>query len=206
MLLCLVGLAFGPSTAANSTIDPEVIEIILRTRETQGTYAVYMWNEVTPKDKTPFAEWSAEFHSGNLHRVENPNIRMIADCKAMTGTFLEIQTQKRIEGAQVARMACGINSNPKILSARKIGFEKSDFGDVTEIEIIDTSERRTYKVTFDGILVGSTIGEVAKGGHVWVVNRAFYVSRIITESDIFSENSLNRSFVSQKFRVPSGGK
>lgn len=204
--MCLAVLVLCIPIAAKSEVESGVAEMIKRTRQMQGTYSVYMWNEVTPKGKVPFAEWSAEFHSGNLHRVENPNIRIIADCKAMSGTFIDLQTQKRIEGPQVAKMACGINANPKILSARKIGAKRTAFGKVTVIELTDASERRTYDVTGDGILLGSTIGELGKGGHVWVVNKATHMSRDIPASDIFSIESLEHSFVAQQFRQPQNGK
>lgn len=206
LFMCLAGLVLCTPNAAKSEVESVVAEIIGRTRQMQGTYSVYMWNEVTPMDKAPFAEWSAEFHSGNLHRVENPNIRIIANCKTMSGTFIELQTQKRIEGPQVAKMACGINANPKIRSARKIGAKRTAFGKVTVIELTDASERRTYDVTDDGILLGSTIGELGRGGHVWVVNKAIHVSRDIPASDIFSVESLEHSFVAQQFRQPHGGK
>lgn len=199
-IACAAYLTSCNPTGAKSAIDPDVAALISRTRETQDTYAVYMWNDVTPKGKVPFAEWSAEFHSGNLHRVENPTIRMVADCKAKTGVFTNIETGERFSGPSVARMACGIQANAEILSARKLGIKNTAFGEAIVIEIVDESERRTYDILEGGILLGQTISEKGDGGHRWVFNQATHVSRKLPDGDIFLEESLGRSVVSGEFR------
>ncbi len=200
--VCAVALTTCSATEAQPSIDPEVVTLISRTRETQDTYSVYAWNEVTPKGKAPFAEWSAEFHSGHLHRVENPKIRMIADCKAKTGIFTNVATGERFSDPSVAKMACGIQANAEILSARKLEPKETAFGEATVIEIVDAVERRTYDLSDDGILLGQTIAEKGKGGHRWVINYATHVSRKLPEDDIFSERSLDRSVVATQFRQP----
>lgn len=199
---CFAVLASCGPIGAKPTVEPEVAKIIASTRENAGIYAIYMWNEVTPKGKKPFAEWSAEFHSGHLHRVENPNIRIIADCKALTGTYLNVESGERFDDPSVAKAACGINANPEISSARKLQKKETPFGDAVEIEIIDKSERRTYEVSEDGILLGSTIGDKGEGGYVWVINKATHLSRTLPEGDNFSAQSLSRSVVAARFRQP----
>jgi hypothetical protein len=110
---------------AKTTIDTEVAGIIALTRETQSTYAAYFWNKITREGEEPIGEWSAEFHSGHMHRVETPRERIIADCKTMTGTYLSVETGERIRGTKVANAACGINTNQLIISGRKLGNKKN---------------------------------------------------------------------------------
>jgi hypothetical protein len=165
-----------------------------------------MWNEVTPKDEKPFEEWSAEFHSGDLHRVEIPKIRIVADCAAMNGTQLNVETGERFTDSSVAKTACGINANPEIVSARKLGKETTAFGKAVAIEIVDARERREYYVSEDGILLRTVISDTGNGGHRWVVSQATHVSGTLPEGDIFSEQSLDRSIVAAEFREPPSSK
>jgi hypothetical protein len=199
-----VSLAFVPA-CAKSTIDPEAAKIISLTRETKGTYALYVWNKVTPKDAEPFEEWSAEFHSGDLHRVELPRIRIVADCAAMIGTKLDVETGERFTDTSVAKAACGINANPEMLSARKLGVKSTPFGKATTVQIVDSRERREYDVSEDGVLLRTIILDNDKGRHRWVVAEATHVSRTLPEGDIFSDQSLDRSVVAAEFREQPAG-
>lgn len=194
----------GPA-CAKPTIDPEAAKVISLTRETQATYSLYVWNKVTPVDEMAFDEWSAEFHSGDLHRVEIPKVRIVADCEAMIGTQLNVETGERFSDPSVAKAACGINANPEIVSARKLGIKSTSFGKATGIEIIDSRERREYDVSDDGILLRTVISNKGKGGHRWVVAQATHVSRTLPEGDIFSEQSLDRSVVAAEFREQPTG-
>ena len=203
MLSSLAGLAsFSVGGGAKPNAEPDVAKVIALTREMQGTYAVYFWNKITPKNYTPIEEWSAEFHSGNLHRVETPKVRVIANCKAKTGTYLKLETGERLSGSDVAKSACGINANPRILSKRVLAIKKTSFGKAVAIEIIDASERRTYDVSDDGILLGATISDKGKDGYSLFTNNATYLARKLPEGDYFSEKSLERSMVAARFRQP----
>ena len=88
----------------------KVGEIIARSKLTREMYAVYFWNRIERPGQQPEEEWSAEFNSGDLHRVETPRDRIVADCAASTGTYLSLSTGKVITGPQVAGVACGIRA------------------------------------------------------------------------------------------------
>jgi cysteine synthase len=199
MAIYAAALLATASLMAKSAIDPEVATLISQTRETRSIYAVYMWQKITPKGEETIESWSAEFHSGNLHRVEIPEVRIVADCEAMTGTQYIVETGERLSGIEIAKAACGIQANSKIVSARKLGTRKTSFGKATIIEIIDPSERRTYDISDEGILLGQTISDKGKGGHLWVSNKAMEVLRELPDDDIFSEKSLERSVVHTYF-------
>ena len=203
MLGCLAGLAsFSVDGDAKPDAEPDVAKIIALTREMQGTYAVYFWNKITPKNHKPFEEWSAEFHSGYLHRVETPKVRVIANCKAKTGTYFILETGEYFSGSEVAKSACGINANPQILSARILGNKTTPFGKAIAIEIIDPSERRTYDISPQGILLGATIAEIGESGHMLLINKATHLSWVVPTGDNFSKRSLSRSVVAEHFRQP----
>jgi hypothetical protein len=92
-----------------------VTPIVSRTHTTRATYAVYYWNRITPARGEASEEWSAEFNRGNWHRVETPRDRMIADCAAMKGIDLSLETGQIVSGPAVARPPAG--STPTARSA-----------------------------------------------------------------------------------------
>jgi hypothetical protein len=202
IVLFVVLLGTCAEILAQPIIGKEVVNIIALTRETQSTYAAYFWNAITREGEEPVGEWSAEFHSGNLHRVETPRDRIIADCKAMTGTYLVIETGELIEGPEVAKAACGINANQKIISKRKLANVRTQFGEASRIEINDSEFRRTYDVSKESVLLAGTMSDAGKDGKLRMINKATHVSRLLPKGDIFSVVSLYRSVVAEKFKRP----
>jgi hypothetical protein len=196
-------LASNIPIAAKPLVDAEVASVIALTRETQSIYSAYFWNKITPDGIAPIEEWSAEFHSGHQHRVETPRDRIIADCKAMTGVHLNVETGEIIEGAKVAKVACGINANPKILSTRKYTNMMTRYGEAFRIEINDSEFRRTYDVSKEGILMAATIRDAGVGGKMRLINKATYISRKLPKGDIFSVDSLYGSVVAERFKKPT---
>lgn len=117
---------------------------------------------------------------------------MVADCEAMTGTYVEISTGKMITGARVARAACGINANMPILAARIGRKQQSRFGPVVRVAVVDSDNVRTYDVAENGALLAATISD-RKGNRLltnWAVS---YLPDV--EGDVFSDASLARSVV-----------
>jgi hypothetical protein len=82
--------------------------------------------------------------------------------------------------------------------------KKTSFGEVKMIEINDSESRRTYDVSKDGILLAATISDKGKDGKVRLINKATRVSRQIPSGDIFTDKSLGRSVVAEKYRKPFG--
>ena len=79
LFLCLAGTACTPADQGERA---KVEAIIARSKLTRATYAVYAWNKMQHPEQPAVEEWSAEFNSGSLHRVETPRDRVIADCAA----------------------------------------------------------------------------------------------------------------------------
>jgi hypothetical protein len=53
-----------------------VAAVVDRTKSTRATYAIYTWIRISRLGQPPHEEWSAEFNSGALHRVETPRDRV----------------------------------------------------------------------------------------------------------------------------------
>lgn len=182
--------AWAPDSADEKTA--AATKLIALTRETRTTYSLVTWNRIHRPDAAIVEDWAAEFHDGIHHRVETPRNRMVADCEAMTGTYVEIPTGKIVTGAQVARAACGINANKPILAARLGGKRQSRFGAVVRVAVVDSDNVRTYDVAENGALLAATMSD-RKGNRLlttWAVSYSPHVP-----ADIFSEASLARSVV-----------
>jgi hypothetical protein len=178
-------------------------KLIALTRETRTTYSMVVWNRIQRPGAAIVEEWSAEFHDGIRHRVETPRDRMVADCVAMTGTYVEIPTGKIITGARVARAAWGINANMPILAARIGGKHQNRFGGVVRVAVVDSDNVRTYDVAENGALLAATISD--RKGNRLLTNWAVSYSPDVP-ADIFSEASLARSVVPDELkRAPMPG-
>lgn len=193
-LFAAAGVAAG---APEPSVSEEAQTLIDLTRETQATYTLVTWNRITHPDGRVTDEWSAEFHDGVHHRVESPRDRMIADCAAMTGTYVRMGSAKMIEGASVARAACGVQANSVILSARIAGKRETRFGPATHLIVVDADYIRTYDVAANGALLGATIS--GRNGSRRLVNRAVSFTADVPP-DIFSVESLGKSAVPERLR------
>jgi hypothetical protein len=202
-LVMLAGLISGASRPDDQsyTKTDDALKLVQLTKTTSVTYAAYGWNVITLPGSEPVEEWSAEFHSGSLHRVETPRDRVIADCKEMTGTYLSLTTGNVTSGPGVAKSACGINTAKEILSAVSIGKVKGRFGYANRIRITDKNNIRTYDISDDGIIVGCvyTLNDKSKKAVIKLEVRQ--IDRNINDSSIFSIASLSSSAVPEKFRV-----
>jgi hypothetical protein len=101
-------------------------------------------------------------------------------------------------GLEVAKAACGVQANSKILSASYDGRGDGRFGLADRITVRDPENLRTYEVAANGAIVGATIR--SEDGRVslkmWTValeNEA--------PNDIFTEESLTESAVPEKYRL-----
>jgi hypothetical protein len=167
-----VGCSF-PSEAQDPQ-DKRVSAALALSRETKATYSLYSINRITQDDKT-IEEWAAEFHSENMHRVETPRDRIIADCRAGTGTALNLATGQRSSGPQYAKAACGVNANIPILS--------------------DKYQIREYSILANGVLAEAKITERGPPKKLRLTNCPILVTKKLPEHDIFSIESLGKSVV-----------
>lgn len=192
--------AFAQATAAPAAGDEaaRALAVLERTKTTRATYALYLWAWMEDADGGLRDEWAAEFHSGARHRVETPDVRIVADCDAQTGTALVVASGERITGRQVSQVACGINTVQPILEAAALGSLASRFGAVDRLRIVDADAERFYAVDRDGILVGAEIYRLR--GRGCLQNEPLAVERTLPDGDLFSEESLERSFVAERYR------
>ena len=202
-----IGAGQAPARAAK-TIEAAVgvvAPIVNRTRTTRATYAVYYWNHLTPARGEASEEWSAEFNRGNWHRVETPRDRMIADCVAMKGIDLSLETGQIISGPAVAKNACGINASRPIRSSEYLGRQQGRLGDFDRVRLTDAGDVRTYDVSSDGVILGATYASVDKPEALTLTMASTGLDHALPDADMFSPESLGRSMVPEKFKVAPKG-
>jgi hypothetical protein len=198
LFLCAAAAASAPPPAADTSA--RAAEVLARTRTTTKTYALYLWNRVTPPGTAPREEWSAEFHSGNLHRVETPKVRLVADCKAGTGFAFDLTTGETVEGEAVAKTGCGVDANTPLLSAEWKGKVATRFGPAERVRLVDSENIRRYDISPEGILLSSVYTRNGPGEPVLIVSQAVALEAALPAEAIFDRASLSRSVVPDRFK------
>jgi hypothetical protein len=200
--LLLAGFAAGSACAQESGQDPRARSVYENSRDTRATYANYGWNWVRSTDPASSQSgWSAEFHKGGLHRVETPDMRVVADCETGIGTGFFVHESRTETGPQFALAACGINANPDIVELQWIDRVESRFGPLDRIRLVDDSFDRTYAVNEAGVLVATEMFSNQPDSGECVQNEAIAIEDELPEEDIFSPQSLKRSVVPEKYRT-----
>src|SRR6185295_8788282 len=184
--------------AISAAFDQRADQAITRSRTTTATYALYIWYRVTKPDQNPTEEWSAEFHKGTLHRVETAHVRVVADCAAVMGTYLDVDSGETTTNAQAARVACGVSAAKPIRSTEWLGRSKSRFGPVDHIRVTDDESIRAYDVADNGALVGGSIAD--PDGTVRLKLLQVEMLATLPGEDIFSKESLQRSVVPEQYK------
>lgn len=197
-LLFVAAVAGGGEGAAAGEVSPEAESVLRSTKTTTATYSLYIWNRITKPQEVPVEEGAVEFHAGDLHRVETPRDRLIADCRKMTGTYLSVETGKLIEGPQVAHATCGINTNSEILSAEVEGEVRTRLGKAKRIRITDAQNIRVYDVSEDGVLLRSTYQENRPNGAVLIVAEGVRLDKSVPDPAMFDRASLERSYFPER--------
>lgn len=195
----LAGAACG--NAAQEALSPKALEVLERTKTTNATYALYLRNTLTGEAPRPGEEWSAEFHSGTLHRVETPRDRVVADCAAGTGHALSLVSGEMVEGYAVARAACGISTNATIIEAQWKGKVQTPFGEADRVRIVDEDNVREYDVSGEGILLRSTYAANVPGEPLILLVQPVAVLSKLPDADMFDRESLARSYVAETYRA-----
>lgn len=197
----LFGLPGPTSAVVDQSATARVEAVIARSASTRSTYAAYYWNRIQHPGQQVVEEWSAEFNSDNLHRVETPRDRVVADCAAGTGTYLSLVTGEVITGPQVASTACGINRNRRFLAMESLGRVRTRFGDADRVRLTDADDVRTYDVSDDGIILGTVYQANAPGRRIELVVRTVELSRSLPAAGMFDQPSLKVSFVPERFKL-----
>ena len=197
-------LIVASAQAQTTTEQERVLEVLERTKVTRSTYALYVWTRITEPGQEPREEWGAEFHFGDLHRVETPDNRVVANCSAGTGTARSLDSGETFDGPGLARVACGINTNRVFQSAEYRGVVQTRFGPADRVRLIDDELVREYDVSRDGVLLRTVFALNQPGEPAILVSDAVEVARELPNQDMFDRESLAQSYVPESFqRAPT---
>ncbi|MDQ4086841.1 MAG: hypothetical protein M3177_02320 [Pseudomonadota bacterium] len=191
----------GAAQAPPPVQQNQVLEVLERTKLTRTSYSLFVWIRTTPLHGAPDG-WAAEFHSGDLHRVETPTTRVVADCRANTGIAVALDTGETVEGPSVASVACGINTNRIFSAAEYRGTVQTRFGPADRVRLVDDEMIREYDVSADGVLLATRFF-ANRGGEPEILNaETVALLREPPEPGMFDRESLARSYVPEEYRQP----
>ncbi|MBO9708638.1 MAG: hypothetical protein J7521_10525 [Caulobacter sp.] len=200
--LALCAVACSKPQSQGVPLTGQVKAVVDRSKSTTATYAMYSWNDII-RDGAPAQEWGAEFHSGDFHRVETQHDRLVADCVANTGVARNVDTGQVYRGPQIARAACGINTNKPFLEAQSLGAVQTPFGPADRVRLVDPDNVRTYDISPQGVILASTFeGKGSAKARAWSLKaRAVAVLDALPDPEMFDEASLEKSYVPDRFKV-----
>ena len=180
--------------------NPAAETAIKRTRSTNATYAAYLWGTAVGEDGKAEENWLAEFHTGDWHRMEGPNVRVIANCRTHVGYFHDIATGVTSDAPNAYRGSCGIYDAPDVTNVELlpeivIGGERLD-----QIRITDTKFVRQYAIDQRGVIVGSDWVAESGANAPCIKTRAVAVLSALPDADIFSRESIGKSVVPTRYQ------
>ncbi len=190
----------SPPTA-QTALTGKVKEVVDRSKATRATYSIYVHNWLKAQDGTELDEWSGEFNDGVRHRIENPHLHAIADCRAITGVAVIPELNLRKTGPQVAQESCGIATNVAYTGATYLGVVLTPCGDADRIKLVEKDNVRTYDVTKEGIVVGETWRRNGGDQALTLKQTVVAVVPTVPSHDMFDEASLQTTFTPDQFRI-----
>jgi hypothetical protein len=192
-LLLASMLAAGPG-------DPNALAILSRSRDTQATYALYVWNRIHRMGEPVNEEWAAEFHRGYQHRVETPKYRIIADCATNLGYVYDVDKGSLQESSDAGAVACGVSIANEIVSVEARGSTPSAYGQLDVIRVVDSKDERFYAVDARGILVRTSVFPASGSSGYCVQAEPIAVSDQLPAGEWFTPESLKHSAVPTNYR------
>lgn len=203
LLLLLLCALSGPASAKKrpAKVDPKAQEVFDRTKKVQATYAIYNWSWRRGYDGRISLHWSAEFHQGSKHRIENPDLRAVADCSTGEAAVLEPGGELIGNHAWMGDAICGIRSDKLVRRMEWVGRKDSRFGPLDTIRLIGFQEERIYTVDSTGILVATETFPTVSGLKSCVQTEPLAIEAELPAADIFSVASLIQSAVPEKYRT-----
>ncbi len=203
--LC-AGVVASCSPAQLTANGRKAVDVVARTKTARLTYAIYSWNLIAPPDAPPGAaprgDWSAEFNSGPRHRVEVSTDRAVADCDAMTGAALHLETGAVTSGAQVAHTACGIDDNATFESQEWLGLVDTPFGKADRVRLTDAHLVRLYDIDPRGVILREVLTRRDAHQTRAVLTVAVAYEPVLPPGLSFDEASLHTSFTPDRYKQP----
>jgi len=204
----LAALALGAALlvgAAPQADDDSGWSIIQRTKQTKATYSSYQWAVMRGDEGETLDSWTAEFHSGDWHRMEIPQGRIVANCKTHEGWFYDVDTGRTEPSDEIWLTACGIDTSEPIIATDRLAPIAGKDGPLDLVRIKTAVWIRYYAVDRNGVIV--RMNRVAANGSPapCVQNRAIAILNSVPSPDMFSRASLTMSFVPERYRQPPTG-
>lgn len=193
---CLAALI--TSLTFTGALAAEFEDVVARTKTTQATYALYNWYRLT-KGSEVSEEWAAEFNFGDMHRVETPRDRIVANCKFGIGTWYSLVTGETVTSTDIAKTACGISTRAAFTSTAWKGAFSSPFGKVDRIQVTDAQVVRNYDVTLDGVIVVTKFQNL--DGTPALDTLGATIIHELPAGRMFEPSSLQQSFVPERYKI-----
>ena len=196
-MLFAFALALSVPQAAPKQAEAVLVQqLIERTQTTQAPYALVSSNEIRRDDAT-IHEFAAEFNQGDLHRVETPRDRIVANCRTGWNAHLNVATGAITHDDSASGMACGVYTGDGVVSAEITGTKNSQFGLLQQLKIKTVGGlTRMYDIAANGAIVSEEIVDPA--GRPRLVMTAISLSNRLPSTDLFSEASLAKSAVADE--------
>ena len=191
LIACLPGCANATDGGAEA--------IANLTRTTISTYAAYEWGGAVNENGSTEEHWTAEFHSGDWHRMEGPNMRVVANCRTHVGFFYDVTKNESTDAPNAYRGACGIYASPDGTSAIRLPSVESASGRLDRIQITDQKFVRDYAVTSSGVIMASDWNPKSGLQFPCIRSRTVAVVDKLPEGVIFSRQSLALQVTPQKY-------
>lgn len=196
-LCCLALLSVLPLASpawSQELIPPEVQTVIDRSKSTHSSYSVVVTAEVNRSGERVI-ETHAEYQQGSMHRVEVPQMRIIADCDGGRSFRYHVATGIMEDSLDQREAACGIDrSVDEAVSGRLLEPVSGSYGRADVIELVGRDFIRRYAVTHDGIIVATAY--VSRRADVGFSLRTIdvTVSRERQNPAMFDPSTLSRAF------------
>jgi hypothetical protein len=182
-------------------VDPRVQAVIDRSKAARQTYALYVWGRTTHPGAPPVEQWSAELNQGAFHRVETPQVRVVANCETGAGVVFMIATATREASPDTGKTACGISTRAALLDGAWLGEVDTPFGKADRIQLTDAELVRTYDVTKAGVIVRTEFHARGPGEPEVVSSHAVAVLPEIPAGAVFDDALLEQSFVPAAYKA-----
>ena len=197
----LRGILAGIVLLAGASSDDVANAILERSRNSTATYASYQWFIARNADGGNSDGWFSEFHRGNLHRIENRWVRVLANCVTGDTHIYEISTGQTRQFQDENNAICGITGFGDIESVDRLpSVTIKPFGKLDFIRVTDKKRIRHYQVDLRGVLVRVDWFQRDGSPYPCIIQVPIEVRPALPARDIFSVKSLARTVTPEKFR------
>ncbi|HEY3812902.1 MAG TPA: hypothetical protein VGL66_06725 [Caulobacteraceae bacterium] len=204
-VVALGGCDVRDALSGKAELTGKVKEVVDRTHTTRTSYSVYYSNWTLNNEGVGADHWTAEFHDGVHHRVETADLRLVADCQALTGSGLSVGGgPSPLTGAAAARAACGIDANIPVTDFAYLGVVDTPWGSADRVRLTNDAISRIYDINKDGVIVGERWYKNAPGHATVLKQTIFALTSSVSSPDMFEEASLNKSFTPDQYKTTPG--